>query len=953
MQSFLRETAAALLEKYDDLKKVRVVLPNRRAGLFFIQHLGQLIDQPQWMPAVKTVEDLFYELAGQRPTDQLTLIFELYKIYRELQTDPEPFDRFYYWGEMILKDFNDIDQFLVDPVKVYGLLSEIKSIESDLSYLTDSQIELIKQFWKSFEREGRGHQDKFLRFWQLLIPLYERFQHELEILGYAYSGQLYRKATSALQDLARPDVQYVFVGFNAFTGTEEKLIKHFVVNYGAEVYWDLDAYYTLNQQQEAGLFFRDYRKDKVLGPTFPSELPQFIKKQVRKIKVYVTPLKVNQANLIGKVLENVSPDEQLEESVVILPDEQLLFPVMHHLPESINKVNVTMGYPVRNAPVYAFLEAVLELQRYVKVDEGKVYFYHQAVKELLSTVYLKSGNEPFVRELLGGIQVQNKIYISQESLAKGGSFFKQVFKRLETEELFGYLESLILVLAEQLKEDKLQGSYLFQCHKQLVRLKEIFQSQREIKVNLEFFIRLFRQIFKEVKLPFEGEPLAGLQVMGVLESRNLDFRRVIIANMNEGSFPPSAGLNSLIPFNLRRAFGLPVQEQNDAIYAYTFYRLLHRAEEVHLIYTTASDQGKVGEKSRYIQQMMAEMDIPIEEEVVFIPVDLKQGDAITIPKTREVIQLLEKYLVQPSGKSVTAFSPSALSVWLDCRLKFYFQYLANIKEKEKVEEEVSAAVFGNLAHYSLEYLYQGFMERKQRKVVEKEDLEQLEAYVFPSIEKAIRTFYHLEAEADTKLSGQMAIVRDVLQKYIKALLEHDKQSAPFELISLEKDVRYQAVVPVEANGQRYDVAIRGIIDRVDRQGGAIRLIDYKSGKDLKEFPSVGSMFDREHPKRNKAAMQTLIYGMLYQAKFPENRLPLKPAIYNLREIFNEDFNPYLQQKEGRGKAEEVNDYREFEEEFKAGLKGLLKEVFDEEVPFDQTRDLDKCKYCPYKEICGR
>ncbi|UCS93176.1 PD-(D/E)XK nuclease family protein [Echinicola marina] len=953
MQGFLKDTAEDLLVKYPDLKEVTVILPNRRAGLFFTKYLGQLISQPMWMPAVRTIEDLFYDLAGQRPTDQLSLIFELYKIYKELQPDPEPFDRFYYWGEMILKDFNDIDQFLVDHRKLYSLLSDIKSIESDLSFLTNSQVELIKQFWKSFEREGRGHQDKFLRFWQLLTSLYDRFQEELNVLGYAYSGKLYRKVAEQLDKLERPSKQFVFVGFNAFTGTEEKLVKHFTAKFGAKIYWDLDAYYTKSPQQEAGLFFRDYQKDKILGPTFPKELPENISTKPAKIKVYVTPLKVNQANLIGTILDEVLPGEHLEETVVILPEEQLLFPVMHQLPSHIDRVNVTMGYPVRNAPVYAFLESLLDLQRYVKVENSKVYFYHQVVKDLLSSTYLKIGNEVFVKQFLERIQKQNQIYISQEDLAAGGAFYALVFQRLVPEQLFDYLESLMISLANQLKEDTLQGSYLYQCHKQLVRLKEIFQSQTEIDFNLEFFIRLFRQIFKEVRLPFEGEPLAGLQVMGVLESRNLDFKRVIIANMNEGSFPPSSALNSLVPFNLRRAFGLPVQEQNDAIYAYTFYRLLHRAEEVHMVYATAADQGKVGEKSRYIQQMMAEMPIEIEEEVVFVPVDLQQPKEISIAKTPAISALLEKYVVQEDGKSLTAFSPSAFSVWLDCKLKFYFQYLANIKEKEKVEEEVSASVFGNLAHYSLEFLYKGFMERKQRRVVEKGDFDQLSKYIFPSIEKAIRDFYHLEVGADTKLTGQMAIVRDVLQKYITALLDLDKAGAPFELVSLEKDVRYQAEVPVEVSGRKYEIAIRGIIDRVDKQDGVVRLIDYKSGKDQKDFPSVTSLFDRDDPKRNKAAMQTLIYGMLYQEKFPENSLPLKPAIYNLKEIFSNDFNPYLQLKEGRGKVEEIDDYRNYQEEFEQGLKGLLQEIFDDEVPFGQTEDWEKCKYCPYNKICGR
>ncbi|AGA80257.1 PD-(D/E)XK nuclease family protein [Echinicola vietnamensis] len=957
MESFLKDTASDLLQRHDDLSKVAVVLPNRRAGLFFIQYLGKLIDKPQWMPSVLTVEELFYKFAHNQPADQLTLIFELYRVYRDLQPDAESFDRFYFWGEMILKDFNDIDQFMVDPAKLYKLVAEIKEIETDLSYLTESQIALVKQFWKSFEREGRigenGHKDKFIRYWQLLWPLYQQFKSVLEASGYAYSGMLYRQVVERMDQLEHPNVHYAFVGFNAFTGTEERLIKHFVKEFEATVYWDLDAFYLNDPQQEAGLFFREYQKDPVLGPTFPEKLPDRIQQVQAKTNVYQTPLKINQANLIGKVLEGLGEDEVPEETVVILPDEQLLFPVMNQLPEQVDKVNVTMGYPIRNAPVYAFLEAVLELQRYVKVENGTVTFYHQAVKELLATSYLKAEKEQFADALLENIQRKNQVYIPQSALQAGGELYELIFQKLETSGLFAYLERLMLLLAERLEGDQLQRSYLYQCHKQLTRLKEIFSKQESITITLEFFIRLFRQVFREVRLPFEGEPLAGLQVMGVLESRNLDFKRVIIANMNEGSFPPSGGLNSLIPFNIRKAFGLPVQEQNDAIYAYTFYRLLHRAEEVHMIYSTASDQGKVGEMSRYIRQMTMEMNRDIPEEVVFVPVDVHPDEPITIKKTDEIMALLGKYLVKEDGNSVTAFSPSALSIWLDCRLKFYFRYLANITEKDQVEEEVSPAVFGNLAHYSLEYLYKGFMERKKRRVVTEGDFEQLHKFIGPAIEKAIRDFYHLEEEADTRLSGQLAIVRDVLQKYIEALLKWDQQGAPFELVSLEKDVSYRTAIPVAANGEEYAVALKGIIDRVDKQDGVVRLIDYKSGQDTKDFPSIPSLFDREDTKRNKAAMQTLIYGLLYQAKFPENKTPLKPAIINLKEIFNDDFNPYLQVKERGGKKEELDNYLDFQEQFEEGLKGMLSEIFDESIPFDQTEDLKKCQYCPFKDICGR
>lgn len=954
MHNFLRNTAEKILKQSDSLRELVVVLPNRRAGLFFTQHLGALIDQPTWMPEVKTIEDVFYDFAGKRPADDLTLIFELYRVYGELHPEPETFDRFFFWGEMILKDFNDVDQFIADPDKLYHHLAEIKELESDLSFLTDSQIELIRQFWNSFITQDKKHQEKFLKFWQLLKPLYRTFQASLEVSGLAYSGKLYRQVAENLNTIQKPGKKYLFVGFNAFTKTEEVLIKHFIKEFGAEIYWDVDTYYTLDGNQEAGLFFREYRRDAILGPTFPEELPEMIQGKSANIKIYATPLKVNQANLVGSLLEQIPQEERLEETVVILPDEQLLFPVLHSLPERIDQVNVTMGYPVKNAPVYAFLEAVLEMQRFIKLENGEAYFYHQPIKNLLSSTYLKSVNPTFCKQVLGEIQAMNKVYIPKADLQKGGKIFELIFQKLEAIQLFPYLSSLMQELAELLQEDMLQRNYLFQCFKQLTRLRETFEQQEQLGIEREFFIRLFRQVFQEVKLPFEGEPLRGLQVMGVLESRNLDFRRVIICNMNEDSFPPSAGLNSMIPFTIRRAFGLPVQEQNDAIYAYTFYRLLHAAEEVHMIYTTAADQGKAGEKSRYIQQMEVELNQEVAEEVIYVPIDQKSTAAIQIEKVPAILQTMERYLVGESGHSETAFSPSALNVYLDCRLKFYLQYIAGISEKEEVSEEIDAGVFGNLAHYSLENLYAGFVLRKNRTQIEKEDIAELQKnWIFPAVEKAIRDFYHLEEEADTKLNGQLAIARDVIQRYVEQVLEYDASTAPFRLVSLEKEKKYQTGLKILTPTGTREVMLRGIIDRVDELNGVIRLIDYKSGGDQKTFPDLEALFDRTLEKRNKAAMQTLFYGLIYQGTHPENTAPLKPAIFNLKEVFKDDFDPYLYQKEGSKTGVEVMDYKTYDQDFQAKLKGLLEEIYNPEVPFDQTEVLKKCEYCPYKEICGR
>lgn len=952
MNSFLRNTAQDILKNHKTLQDLVIVLPNRRAGLFFKQHLGSLIDSPIWMPEIKTIEDVFYQLAAQRPADELSLIFELYKTYQNLNPVAESFDQFYFWGEMILKDFNDVDQFMANAEKLYLHLSEIKEIESDLSFLSPSQIELIKQFWNAFQRQDRRHQEKFLRFWQLLGPLYKNYQVALDVSGLSYPGKIYRKVAMGLELQAVPEKKYIFVGFNAFTTTEEKLVKYFISEFGAEIYWDIDAYYLEDRHQEAGMFFREYQKDKIFGPTFPEIIPNHIEVRQANIKTYATPLKSNQANLVGAILEKVDPQENWEETVVILPDEQLLFPVLHVLPDRISKVNVTMGYPIRNAPVYAFLEAVLEMQRFVKMDGENVLFYHQQIKNLLSTIYLKTAAPEFATKLLQIVQDQNMIHIPLPMLQEGGGLYQLVFQKVEAANLFSYLADLIRALAEQLEEEPLQRTYLFQCFKQLIRFREVLEKQEIQRLDMEFMIRLFRQIFREVKLPFEGEPLQGLQLMGVLESRNLDFRRVIICNMNEDSFPPSGGLNSMIPFNIRRAFGLPVQEQNDAIYAYTFYRLLHSAEEVHMIYATASDQGKAGEKSRYIQQMQIEMGLDQKDEVVFVPIDLKATGEINIEKTPEVLAQLERYIVRNDGSSVTSFSPSAINMFIDCRLKFYLRYLAGLEEKEEVKEEVDAAVFGNIAHYSMEFLYQGCIERKKRQVLVHEDFDDLKKnWVYPAIEKGVRKFYKLEDDEDTRLNGQIAIVRDVLHRYIIRLLDIDQASAPIQILSMEKE--HRASFEVKAAYGDFKVALKGFIDRVDLQQGSIRLIDYKSGADKKDFAQVEDLFDANLKKRNKAAMQTLFYGLLYQSMYPENTLPLKPALFNFKEVFKEDFNPYLQEKQARKTGVEVNDYKDYQENFEYHLSEKLSEIFNPSLLFDQTEDLDKCKNCPYKEICGR
>ena len=945
MNPFLKETAQKILESGRDLKEITVVLPNRRAGLFFTRYMGELIQEPVWMPEVITIEELFYRLAGNTPADELTLIFELYELYRQIQTEPEDFDRFYFWGELILKDFNDLDQFLAPAKTVYTNLAEIKEFESDLSFLSEEQKALISQFWKAFERQNASEQERFLGFWQILAHFYDQVQVRLRTAGLAYSGQLYRQVVEHTDQIPKPGKHVVFVGFNAFTLTEEKLIKHFVKEFGAEIFWDVDTYYLEDRLQEAGLFFRDYQKDPVLGKTFPEEIPAEISQKAGLIHTHSIPLKTNQANLIGKLLEKVGQEEALEETVIILPDEQLLFTVLHTLPETITKLNVTMGYPIRNAPIYAFLDAVLDLQRYAKWKGGQMLFYHKPIIDLLSFSYLKASDAEFALEISEKIKQENLLDVPVVSLAKEGTLFQLVFRKVEPQDLFDYLGEIIQYLAKELKENVIQRSYLYQAFKQLNRLKEIFRSNQEKGLRMDFVLKLFRQIFRELKLPFEGEPLQGLQIMGVLESRNLDFRRVIICDVNEGSFPPGGGINSMIPFNLRRAFGLPVQEQNDAIYAYTFYRLMHRAEEVHLIYTTAADQGKANEVSRFVQQMQAELHIS-KPETVMIPVQLTPGKEITLEKTPEILERLLSYVKKDEEDSFAkSFSASALSMYLDCRLRFYFRYVAGLKEKEEVVSEIDPMTFGTLLHSSIEMLYE-IEEGKPHRDIDSHTIDRLLPQVPEAVDKAIRKFYKKENGEELELSGQLVIAREIFIKYVKEILSYDQKNGAFRVIGLEKE--YEAGIPVETHKGSVEIALKGVIDRMDIKDGVVRLLDYKTGKDNKKVSSIASLFDREDKNRNKAAMQTLLYAYFYQYTHSENKLPIKPGIFNIKEIYDPRFNPFLQMDK-----EEISDYRDFAADFESGLRGLLAEIFNPEVPFDQTEDEKKCSFCAYKEICGR
>ena len=965
MKPFLQELAEKLYGQYkNNLSSLKIIFPNRRAGLFFRQHLAEVIDAPIWAPEILSIEDFFRSLSVTQPADRLTLIFELYQAYKKLNPHYESFDRFYSWGDMLLRDFDEIDKYLADAKNLFLSLKDQKELENQFDYLTDEQKDFIRSFWNSFGARESKQQKDFLKIWAMLYQLYASFKVQLKQKGIGYDGMIFREVVEQLHD--NPMVfneRVVFVGFNVLTKVEEKLLGWFYAQEKGDIFWDADAFYMENERQEAGSFLRKYQKHKVLGKSFPKAFPKLLEENLaRKIEIIGVPLQVGQAKKVGERLELLMrekiDDWSPKKTVVVLPDEQLLFPMLHSLPPELGPINVTMGYPLKNTLIYSLLEHLLDLQITAKrSSQNKVVFYHEKVLAILKHPYVFQYGPEAATENIRQIEQENRVYISSERLAGGNVLYMMLFRFMQkAEEVPGYLIEVLLRMNAILhKEGQGQGGleqeYIFQVYTQVNRLQEVFREQ-EIELTLNIFLKLFRQIIQSLRLPFTGEPLDGLQIMGSLETRNLDFENVFILSMNEGAYPSQASNSSYIPFNIRRGFGLPTIDQQDAIYAYNFYRLLQRANRVFLFYNTEDSADVKGEMSRFLYQLMYEPGFNVSRQMLSNPVQIKQRLPITIHKSKEVMDKLEKYVIKDSDKQ-HRLTPSALNIYLDCRLKFYYRYIAGLYETEKVQELVDPQVFGNLLHHAMEIIYADEILGKGQGMVEATDFENISVKVEAAVEKAFNRHYALEEAEHFSFQGRNIIVKEVIKKYALKVLEIDKDYAPFEIVGLEasgEDV-FTLDLNISKNGALAQVGFKGIIDRIDKKGDVVRVIDYKTGVDTAKVENISSLFDRNAKGRNKAAMQTIFYGLLYQARFPENASPIMPGILSTKSLFTDLFDIRLSLKDaGHGL---INDIRPFLPFFKESLQNLVEEIYDEAIPFDQTEDENKCSYCPFKGICVR
>ncbi|MDD4922003.1 MAG: PD-(D/E)XK nuclease family protein [Bacteroidales bacterium] len=998
MISFLQQTAEDLYAKYgDDLTSIAVVFPNNRARLFFSEHLYKAAGKPVWTPGFVTISDLFRNQSRLKIADPLALVGYLYEVYIRESGKEESFDEFYLWGEILLSDFDDVDKNLADARQLFRNIREQAAYTDTLEHLSEDQVASIRLFFKNFDPDRKTElKQRFIENWNILYEVYQGFQSTLEEKGLAYEGMLYRRVIENLKEAGPSGFRfdkYAFVGFNVLNGCEIALFSLLHKAGKALFYWDYDAFYLNHPRHEAGRFMRQNLEK------YPNELDKtdfdLFEKSDKNIRFISASTENAQARFLPEWINSLKEKGTFrpEETAVVLCNEGLLLSVLHSVPDSIQELNVTMGFPMAQTPVFNLINeiTILHADGYLKGTTGR--YNHRYVLPILQHPLIRQISDQ-AENLEKGLRSKNSFRPSVEELLRD-PVLKNIFTPVEAPK---DLAQCLLELCKQLAQsnqapededsgepqmatgeyDPLHAEAIFRCYS---LTNKIYNLLREgvIEVNIHTFQKLLQKVLSTASIPFSGEPVRGMQIMGMLETRNLDFKNVLLLSVNEGMLPKGGGETSFIPFNLRKGFGLTTPEHKDSIFAYYFFRLLQRAENISLVYNTSTDGLNRGEMSRFMLQLLVESKHQIEHINLNSGIELSSPRPIQIEKTAGIIQSLKEKYDQQTSKNAKKFSPTALNSLLDCSLRFYFRYIAGLKEADEVTEEIDGATMGNFFHHSAEYIYTSILLKKAGKdhsiravqttidqalinqwlltgeisgKIEKTDLEPWLKGIC-QIDQVVdhffrRDFFQTDKEdSPLEYNGEQLIKRKLVIGFIKTLLKMDQERAPFDMAALEKDVSED--FETETPAGNVTLRIGGIIDRIDQKYGEIRVLDYKTGGIPKTPDSVESLFESSADRSNYI-FQIFLYSIILQKKNPS--VKIAPEILYIHKAAREDYSATISMGSYKLKKN-VDDISEYEEPFREKLNGLLVQLFDSTYPFTQTEVTEKCNYCDYKRICRR
>jgi hypothetical protein len=955
---FLEVLATRVLNQYgQDLSSLNIIFPNQRSAVLFTNYLSRKAGKTIWSPKLFSISTFIQNCSSLIIPDRLTLLSELHQCWEQISDQKESFGKFYFWGELILKDFNEIDRWMGNADLLFKSLKDQKEIEEFFGGMDDNELSALKSFWNSIHSENSNEKSSFTYFWELLGQLYQVYKTTLLSKNLAYEGLLYREV--AEKDIPYSEIpeSYIFAGFNLLSTSEEYIIKKYIQERNAVSHWDIDFWYLNQPEQEAGKFLRKYKEDVIFNPHFQPIIPSRID-SAKKIYQIPLPSKTEQCMATGKLIEQLIEEEGIpeEEIALILPAEDLLFPLLNALPKAVKKINITMGYPLKHTPWFSLVEYLIQFQENIS-DSKEKEFWHLPVLGLLRHPLISDETSLKLAESLKDI---NRIRISLDDLSllfdsPQAELWKLIFYPCSEKEFPQHLLNIIQWLAEHFETEKnfydINQDFSYQLYTQINRLNDLIQAESSDVENAGWY-PLYSQVLSQVKLPFSGEPLEGLQIMGVLESRNLDYQKVIILSMEEGSFPPAPDGSSFIPHNLRKAFGLPLPDVQDASYAYYFYRLLHQATELYLFYTPGSEGLKGGEKSRYILQLENELPSLITETIQIrssVESKIHTPPTIRYSDHPELIESLRTVFEK-------GISPSAINQLLDCKLKFAYKYLLKLAEPVQISEEIDPAQIGSILHKAMELLYQNLPKDKSGKILV--NAERLES-IRPKIEFCIAGAFKSEVfnGKAPKWEGRNLIIRSVLEKYINGILDIDKNNSPFIILETEKRVQSKLTINAPLLSTKpIELTIHGYIDRVDKTEFGIRILDYKTGRDSREFTNISDLTNSDSTKRNKAALQTLLYGWMWIQSNPNyltDAQTICSGLYLMKELYTSPFDYRLIHKPDGYKKMALEDIRPVLSELEHSVRELLSALGNSTYLFEATEDIKKCEYCAYKSICGR
>ena len=914
--SFLEKIAATIIQDYSDsIFEITIVLPNKRAKVFLIEALRKQINQTVLSPNIVSIEDFVQEVASVRSVDSIELLFEFYEVYLSVteKQHQQSFELFANWAKTLLQDFNEIDRYLLEPSHV-------------LSYLKD--IEDIKKWGIEVENKTKLLEN-YIDFWKLLPLYYNSFYQHLLNKSIGYQGLIYREAVNNLNHFSNTiaNKTYVFAGFNALNAAEEKIVQHLLALDQAKIYWDIDQTFLNDPYHDAGLFVRRFKENWAHYKSNPFEWIVDDFSQSKNIQVIGTPKTIGQAKISGSIIDRIisdNPASSLDKVAIVLGEENLLMPVLYSLPNSVGALNITMGYSGKNNPSQILIAKLFKMHTNALSRNGASYvFYYKDVLDVLTHPLI----EPYAKtsQLVKVIKENNYTFITFSRLNElnlnQSDLFILLFQKWENGSLavLENISALLLLIKENFsndnEEEKIAKTFVFSIFKVINKLINYFSQHTHID-NIQTLYAIYKQVIDVAEVSFEGEPLNGLQIMGVLESRVLDFDTVIVTSMNEGKFPAGKSQNSFIPYDVKKELGLPTFKEKDAIYTYHFYHLLQRAKNIYLIYNTENDGLDAGERSRFITQLEVEkqnnhhltFDIynPVLPATAYVP--------MLVPKSKAVMERLKEI-------AATGFSPSALTSYIRNPIDFYFQKVLRIREVEEVEENIALNTLGTIIHETLKTLYEPFIG----KFVSETDILNCFKLLDDEVLKQFKLVYK---EGEIK-KGRNLLAFEVAKRnvsnFLRMELEAIKNGDAIKIIAIEKTFQRELKHPALP----FPVLIKGNVDRIELRNGKIRIIDYKTGKVEKANVLLKSWNGLTQELKNDKIIQVLAYAFMFEKEAGE--FPVEVGIISFKNL-KSGFLPF-----GFKEVKDLNSTvtNEILNHYLNEIVLLLSEIFDANIPFEE------------------